>query len=97
MQLPRVSSRGRRYQQAITAVGAPAKGAAVCPEMNGALERAVLTDLAKLDVTKLGKACEQSYILEHLIKDFAADGTDRAGDRGGRPPGGSVVDKRATP
>ena len=73
----------------------PAKGAAVCPEMNGALERAVITDISKLDVTKLGKACEQSYILEHLIKDLRQM-VQTALENGVAVPGWKLVDKRAT-
>ena len=63
--------------------------------MNGALERAVLTDISKLDVTKLGKACEQSYILEHLIKDLRQM-VQTALENGVAIPGWKLVDKRAT-
>ena len=67
----------------------------VCPLMNGALERAVKTDLSQIDVAKLGLAVQQSYILEDFIKKLRSL-VQFALENGTEVPGCKLVEKRAT-
>ena len=72
-----------------------AKGAMLCPLMNGALERAEKTDITTLDTEKLGRAYKQSFILEQFIKDLRQM-IELALEQGVEVPGCKLVAKRAT-
>lgn len=69
------------------------KAKAVCPLMTGAMQRAVKADLSKLDVTTLGQAVEQSYLLEQWIKDLRQL-VQTAIEHGTPVPGCKLVAKR---
>lgn len=71
----------------------PAK--AVCPLMNGAVDRALAANLKELDVQKLGNAYRQSILLESWIKELHTL-LHTAMEEGIDIPGLKLVDKRAT-
>lgn len=68
---------------------------AVCPLMNGAVDRAVTTNLKELDVQTLGNAYRQSILLESWIKELHVL-LHTAMEEGIDIPGLKLVDKRAT-
>lgn len=73
----------------------PAKAAALCPIMNGAMDRALKADLQMLDVAKLGRACRDADLLEKFIKDLRAM-VVTALENGVEVPGWKLVAKRGT-
>lgn len=73
----------------------PAKAAALCPIMNGAMDRALKADLQMLDVAKLGRACRDADLLEKFIKDLRVM-VVTALENGVEVPGWKLVAKRGT-
>lgn len=71
------------------------KAKATCPLMNGAMGSALALDLKALDVTLLGLAVEQSYLLESFIEELRAL-VHRSLEEGLVIPGVKLVQKRAT-
>ena len=68
---------------------------AQCPLMNGAMDRALKSDLSKVDVNQIGKALHQAELLEQFIKDLRAL-AHQALENGVEVPGWKLVQKRAT-
>ena len=70
------------------------KGQPECPLMNGAMARAVKINLDNVDITKLGLAIEQSYVLETFIEKLRAL-AHKVLEEGVEIPGCKLVQKRA--
>ena len=70
------------------------QGQPICPLMNGAMERAVKVNLDNVDVTKLGLAISQTYVLEAFIEKVR-NLAHKALEEGVEIPGVKLVQKRA--
>ncbi len=68
---------------------------AICPLMNGAVDRALAIQFRDVDIQKMGRALAQADLLEQWIGDLRAL-AHQALEHGVAVPGWKLVDKRAT-
>ncbi len=66
----------------------------ICPQMNGAVERAIKQQIINLDVDTLGRALQNADLLEDWIKDLRALAFGML-EKGAEVPGYKIVQKQA--